>query len=305
MLAYRAYIRNASSPDAQITMEDRMRIGAKLPNSGPESLEQGVPEMARALEAAGYDSLWVSDHVVMPREIRSHYPFAADGRATWPTAMPWYDAVVLLATAAAVTTGLRLGVAVLVGPLRHPVVFAKQVASLTALAGERFTLGVGAGWLAEEYAALGVPFADRGRRLDEWLAVVRDCWTGEPAARQGRFYDLPADVLCLPAPTAPPPVLVGGVSDAALRRAARQDGWVAHEDLRTLDVDGVAAGAARVRALATDPPRVVLRLVGSAGRADEVAWRLPALAAAGVDEVVVDVAAGQARAAFELLKGAR
>ncbi|BCB89621.1 TIGR03619 family F420-dependent LLM class oxidoreductase [Phytohabitans suffuscus] len=278
-----------------------MRIGVKLPTDRPEE----VVAFARAAEEIGYDSLWVSDHVVMPREIRSHYPFAADGRATWPARMPWFDAVVLLSMAAAVTSRLRLGVAVLVAPLRQPVVLAKQVASLAVLGGDRVTLGAGAGWLAEEYAALGVPFADRGRRLDEWLAVVRDCWSGEPAARRGRFYDLPDGVLCLPAPGRPPPVLVGGVSDAALRRAARHDGWVAHEDLRTLDVDRVAAGAARVRALATDPPRVVLRLVGSAGRAGEVARRLPALAAAGVDELVVDVAAGQARAAFELLEGER
>src|SRR3954468_6029188 len=101
-------------------------IGAKLPNSGPLPGERGIAEMARALEDAGFESLWVSDHVVQPAQIGSHYPFAADGRATWATSTPWFDAVVALAVAAAATERATLGTAVLVLPLRNPVVFAKQ-----------------------------------------------------------------------------------------------------------------------------------------------------------------------------------
>src|SRR5262245_48583876 len=135
-----------------------VRIGAKLPNSGAVALQRGIPEMARALEDAGFDSLWVSDHVVMPAAIDSRYPFSRDGRATWATDTPYVDALVALALAAAVTRRVTLGTAVLVLPLRHPIVFAKQAASIDAASGGRLQLGVGAGWLAEEFEALDVPF---------------------------------------------------------------------------------------------------------------------------------------------------
>src|SRR3954468_13100891 len=102
-----------------------VRIGAKLPNTGTLPSELGVPELARTLEAAGFESLWVSDHIVQPAEIGSHYPFARDGRATWATSTPWFDAVVMLALAAAATERATLGTAVLVLPLRNPVIFAK------------------------------------------------------------------------------------------------------------------------------------------------------------------------------------
>src|SRR3954451_21630340 len=133
-----------------------MLIGAKLPASGP--LHAGVAEHAVALERAGFDSLWVSDHIVMPAEIGSRYPFAADGRATWPTDTPYLDALIALALAAAVTERVRLGTVLLVLPLRNPVELAKQAATIDAASGGRLELGVGAGWLAEEFAALNVPF---------------------------------------------------------------------------------------------------------------------------------------------------
>ncbi len=256
-----------------------MRIGAKLPNSGPLPLETGIPTMARTLEAAGFDSLWVSDHIVFPREIRSRYPFAADGKATWSSDMPWLDAIVALAMAAAVTERVRLGTAVLVLPLRHPVEFAKQAASIDVASGGRLELGVGAGWLEEEFDALGVPFESRGQRLDEWIQIARACWTGQPEARSSPHYDLPADVLAYPTPAHPIPLLIGGHSPAALRRAARLDGWLAQQAAGALDPDALAGKASRI----------VLRIVESLGRPELVAERLAELAAAGVDEVIVDV----------------
>ena len=107
-----------------------MLIGARLPNTGTLPLERGVPALARILEDAGSDSIWVSDHVVMPREIDSHYPFAADGRATWASDTPYLEAMIVLALAAAVTERVRIGTAVLVLPLRNPVMFAKQAATV-------------------------------------------------------------------------------------------------------------------------------------------------------------------------------
>jgi probable F420-dependent oxidoreductase len=285
-----------------------MRIGAKLPNSGGLALEPGVATLARVLETAGFDSLWVADHIVLPREIRSRYPFAADGRATWATDTPYVDALVALALAAAATERVRLGIAALVLPLRNPVELAKQAASIDVASGGRLELGVGAGWLAEEFEALGVPFRARGARLEEWMRIARDCWTGTPAGRASEHYVLPAGILCLPTPAHPIPMLVGGHSPIALRRAGRLgDGWLAQQAAGELDPAELARCIAVIRQARDDvaPPRVVLRIVESLDRAELVAAQLDELAAIGVDEVIVDVPADGdgAAAALETLRG--
>jgi probable F420-dependent oxidoreductase len=273
-----------------------LRIGAKLPNSGPLPQALGIPAMARALEAAGFDSLWVADHVVLPRSIDSHYPFTADGRATWPSDSPYVEALIALALAASVTERATLGTAVLVLPLRSPVMFAKQAASIDTASGGRLRLGVGAGWLKEEFDALNVPFADRGARTEEWIEIARDCWTATPAAHESERYSLPANVLMVPPPERPIPFLMGGHSPVALERAGRlTDGWLGQQALPEIETDELVAAAASMRQAARDAGRdpsaleVVLRLVQSAGKADEVARQIPALAAAGVDELIVDL----------------
>jgi len=290
-----------------------LRISAKLPSAGPAPADLGVPELARRLEAAGFDGIWCSDHVVMTeRWDRSTYPFSDDGAPGWDVTTPWYDAVVVMAQAAAVTERVEIGCAVLVLPLRHPVVLAKQVASLDRLSGGRVALGVGAGWYREEFEALGLDFAARGRRMDEALTVLRDAWTGRPPAFDGSHVRVPAGVIHEPTPAHPVPVVVGGMSDAALRRAAAQDGWLALQRVSQLDPDGVADGVVRLRAAATaagrDPAalRVVLRVIESQGRAEDVAAVLPALVRAGVDEVVVDTdwTAGDEREVHDLLAAA-
>lgn len=272
------------------------RIGAKLPSSGAQPAEHGIPAMARRLEVAGFDSAWVSDHVLMTEDTsRSYYPFGDDGSPGWDVEMPWYDALIVLAQAAAVTETIELGTAVLVLPQRHPIVLAKQVASLDALAGGRVALGVGAGWFREEFEALGVDFDARGKRFSEWLELLRRCWQGRPEAFDGVHYQLPAGVIHEPTPARHVPLLIGGVSGIALRRAATQgDGWLGLQRADRLDPDEVAGAVARMRAEATaagrDPAelRVVLRIILSAGRTDLVAATVPALRAAGVDEIVVD-----------------
>jgi probable F420-dependent oxidoreductase len=253
--------------------------------------------LARSAEEAGFESLWVSDHVVMPASFASRYPFAADGRATWPPETPYVDALVALALIAAVTERATIGTAVLVLPLRHPIIVAKQLASLDACSNGRVRLGVGAGWLREEFDALAVPFDGRGSRLEEWLSLLRDCWTGTPPARTAMHYSLPEGVLCYPTPAHEIPFLVGGHSRAALRRAGRVgDGWLAQQSLDGIDTSELEAAVDVMRTAARDAGRdadrleVGLRLVDSAGRSDEVADRLGALARAGVDEVIVDVA---------------
>lgn len=252
--------------------------------------------MAAELESAGFESLWVSDHIVLPSEIGSRYPFADDGRATWATDTPYFDALIALALIAEATERATIGTAVLVLPLRAPVVFAKQAASIDVASGGRLRLGVGAGWLEEEFDALDVPFAGRGKRLDEWISLIRDCWTGTPGPHESELYRLPADVLCLPTPAHRVPFLIGGHSPAALRRAGRiGDGWFAQQSLPALDPEELARAVAAMRAAATEAGRddgsleVVLRIVEASGLSEELAARLPELAAAGVGEIVVDV----------------
>jgi len=263
-----------------------VRIGAKVPNSGPLPGTIGISEMARVLEQAGFQALWVADHVVLPAEIGSRYPFAADGRATWSTTTPYFDAVVAMALIAGATERATIGTAVLVLPLRNPVVFAKQAASLDVLSGGRLALGLGAGWLREEFEALGVPFDARGRRLVDGIRILGECWTGT--------YQ--EDIVFSPTPVGPLPLYVGGHSEIALRRAgALGDGWLGQQSLDAVDTHELEAAHAAITLAAADAGRdparlrVVLRIVDSAGRSDEVARRLPALEAAGVDEVIVDL----------------
>jgi len=263
-----------------------VRIGAKVPNSGPLPGSIGIPQMARVLEQAGFQSLWVADHVVLPAEIGSRYPFAADGKATWSTKAPYFDAVVAIALIASATERATIGTAVLVLPLRNPVVFAKQAASLDVLSGGRLALGLGAGWLREEFEALGVPFDARGRRLVDGIRILRECWTGT--------YQ--EDIVFSPTPVGTLPLYVGGHSEIALRRAgALGDGWLGQQSLDAIDTHELEAAHAAITLAAADAGRdparlrVVLRIVDSAGRSDEVARRLPALEAAGVDEVIVDL----------------
>ena len=290
-----------------------IRIGAKVPNSGPLPARLGIGAMAAELEAAGFESLWVSDHIVLPTAIESRYPFAADGRATWPTDTPYFDALIALALIAQATERATIGTAVLVLPLRQPVVFAKQAASIDVASGGRLSLGVGAGWLEEEFAALAVPFARRGHRLEEWISITRSCWTGAPGQSQSELYDLPAGVLCLPRPAHEIPFLIGGHSGPALRRAGRiGNGWLAQQSLPALAPQELVApidtmrNAAREAGRDPDSLQVVLRVVEAAGRSDELASRLPELAAVGVDEIIVDVSLenGEAGGVFATLTDA-
>jgi probable F420-dependent oxidoreductase len=292
-----------------------MRIGAKVPNSGPLPAERGIGAMAAELEQAGFDSLWVSDHVIMPAVVSSWYPFADDGKVTWPTDAPYIDAMIALMAIAAATERARIGTAVLVLPMRQPVVLAKQAASIDVLSGGRLELGVGAGWLAEEFAALDVPFRDRGERLTEWIGVLRAVWTGQPPALAGAHYSLPGGLHSGPVPPHRIPLLVGGHSAAARARAgAHGDGWLAQQSAAELDPAALAAGIAEVRQAAVaadrDPAglRTVLRIVDSARRAELVAAAIPALSGAGVAEIIVDTdwsVPGSAAAACRLLRAGR
>ncbi len=272
-----------------------IRLGAKVPNSGELPLRLGVGRMAAALENAGFDSVWVSDHIVFPREVRSRYPFSADGKVTWALDAPYLEPMVMLAAAAATTSRVELGTAALILPMRNPVHFAKEAASIDAMAKGRLVLGVAVGWLREEFEALNADFDARGEVLDEWLAIARACWTGEAKKFEGKHYRVPHDVYTRPAPPRRVPILIGGMSKLALRRAgAIADGWVAQSSMDSISESEIAASVAAIRGAAkeagrSDPPRIAVRLPGVEGKEKVLAGRLASLADAGIDDLIIDV----------------
>jgi len=272
-----------------------IRLGAKIPNSGELPLRLGVGRMAAALESAGFDSVWFSDHIVFPQEIQSPYPFSADGKVTWPLDAVYLEPMIMLAAAAATTSTVELGTAALVLPMRNPVHFAKEAASVDAMAGGRLVLGVAVGWLREEFDALGANFDARGEVFDEWLTIARACWTGEIKRFEGKHYRIPHDLYTRPRPPRPVPILIGGMSKAALRRAgAIADGWVAQSSMDMISEREIADALDVIKAAANEAgrsgrPRVAVRLPGVEGHEAELARRLTSLADAGVDELIIDV----------------
>lgn len=267
-----------------------MRVGSKLANFGPQAFD--LLEAAAGLEEAGVDSVWLSDRVVTTDPLDSAYPFSADGSAPWVEDTPFIEAVTAMAMVAARTARVEIGTGVLVLPLRQPVLLARQLAAIDRLSGGRVLLGVGPGWMAEEFALLDVPFEERGARTDEAVEVLRACWEGAATPVRGRHYRVPAGVSCHPTPTRRIPVLAGGMTPAALRRAGRVDGWFGYVPVDQLDVDAITAAMDQVRAAAAAPGgtpegrRDTLRVVGPP---EQAARLVPGLVRAGITEIVTDI----------------
>ena len=204
----------------------------KIPNDSAKAHDIGLTNMGRLAEEAGADSLWVNDHLLMVESGRSPYPFTPDGAFPWPMDLPRYECLTAASILAATTSRSRVGTSVLILPQRNVLELAKTTATLDALSGGRFVLGIGVGWFAEEMEALGYQFDTRGRRTDEMIEVLRHCWTGRSQPFQGKEIAVPEGLIFEPRPSQPngPPILVGGMSRAALRRAAqRGDGWLAFQ----------------------------------------------------------------------------
>jgi len=182
--------------------------------------------LARAAEEAGYHSMVVPDSICYPRDSGSRYPFSPDGGREFLEDKPFIEPFSLIPALGAVTTHLRFVTFVVKLPVRSPVLVAKQATSTAVLTGNRLVLGVGTSPWREDYEVLGVPWADRGRRMDEGLAIVRGLSAGGYFEYHGEIFDLPP-VKIAPVPSEPIPILIGGHSGAALRRAARVgDGWL-------------------------------------------------------------------------------
>lgn len=205
-----------------------MRFGVCAPCRGENGTPGNLLRVARHAEEAGMDTVWVSDHVIMPVDVKSEFPYTP-GRPFSVDAMAYYlDPVTSLTFLAAHTNRIRLGTSVLVVPLRNPVVLAKMLATVDVISGGRLVLGMAVGWMREEFEAIGTPpFEERGAVTDEYLRAMLELWGRDPASFSGKYVKF-APVRCLPRPVQQPhpPLIIGGWSRAAMRRVVELgDGW--------------------------------------------------------------------------------
>ena len=198
-----------------------------LPTANPFTTPALLAAIAAEAEDRGVNAIWVGEHVVTFDDYASSYPYADDGRVPLPSGIGLLEPFATLAFLAALTTTVRLGTAMCLLPQRNPVYTAKEVATLDWLSSGRVDLGVGVGWLREEFEALEVPWEHRGARTDDYLGVLKSLWTEDPSSFSGDFYTLaPCSQFPKPVQDPHPPIHIGGESDAALKRTARVgQGW--------------------------------------------------------------------------------
>ena len=262
-----------------------IRIGLHVLGIGNGSRPEVIAAVATAADARGFATLWCGEHVVMVDKPRSRYPYSADGRIAVPPDADWLDPLLSLSFVAAHTERIRLATGILLLPEHNPLVVAKQAATLDVLSGGRFVLGVGVGWSAEEFQALGVPFTRRGARMDEYVAAMRQLWADEIASFEGEFVRFDS-VRVNPKPVRGPgiPVVFGGTTDAAMRRVASAgDGWYGFNLSSTALPGALNALAEQCRNCGRDMRE--LDLAVSLSDAEPAA--LPELAAAGITELVI------------------
>ncbi len=260
-----------------------MKFGIRYCNTGRYVDPARAVELVQAAEETGFESAWTVEHVVIPKGYQSAYPYTTDGRLPGGEGdfiLP--DPQIWMAYVAARTTRINLATGILILPQHNPVICAKQVATLDYMSGGRVLLGIGVGWLKEEFEALGVPFADRGARTEEYMHALRALWSMDAPTYEGKFVSF-KNAYMRPKPVkGTVPIIIGGHSKAAARRAGRMaDGFFpargASEELLALVRDS-AIEAGR------DPKDVEI----TASMPDDLA-DLPALAARGVSRVLVPV----------------
>ncbi|MDR3658071.1 MAG: LLM class flavin-dependent oxidoreductase [Mycobacterium sp.] len=201
--------------------------------------------LAKAAEAAGYHAVTIADSIAYPFESDSKYPYTPDGDREFLDGKEFIETFVLTSALGAVTSTLRFNFFVLKLPIRPPALVAKQISSLAAMTDNRVGFGVGTSPWPEDYELMGVPFARRGKRMDECIEIIQGLTSGDYFEFHGEFYDIPKTKMT-PAPTQPIPILIGGHADAALRRAARLDGWM-HGGGDPEELDGLIAKLMRYR----------------------------------------------------------
>ena len=302
-----------------------MRYGFYLPTRGPTASRDGVLSLAREGERLGFHSAMIADHIVFPVNSDSHYPYTVDRKH--PGGGDALETFSILGVVGGATERLRLVTSVLVLPYRNPVLTAKMVASLDVLCGGRVTLGIGVGWLKEEFTALGSPdFDRRGAVSDEWIAIFKQLWTTSPASFAGEFYQY-ENIRCEPFPLQKPhpPIWIGGHSGAALRRTARYgDGWhpvgaiaavpLPPQELRThldtlkqlTEAEGRDPNALTISYKAPLYDTAICEPSGArklfSGTAQEIADDIRTFAAIGVHELIFDFRAQTHSASLEGLQ---
>lgn len=244
--------------------------------------------LATAAEEAGFEALLTVEHVVWPSHYQSVYPYSPTGKLPGGPDTDLPDPIVWMAHVAALTTHLRFMTGVLVLPQRNPLIVAKQVATLDALSGGRIELGVGVGWLREEFDALGVPFAARGARTDEYLEALRLLWASDDASYRGRFVDFDG-MSCNPKPRrGHVPIIIGGHSERAAVRAGRLGDGFFPATGSTAELGGLFDVVRRTAdEQGRDPASITFMTGWPAGPGDDIGRIAAELAAAGVDRVVV------------------
>ena len=252
-----------------------MQIGVHLPHIGRKATPDAVKRAAVQAEDLGLSDVWVSEHVILPKA------------APYPPSPAFLEPILTLTWAAAVTTRVGLGTSVIVLPMHHPVPLAKQIASLQYLSGGRAIFGIGVGWLEAEFAALGAPFRQRGRRMDESIALMRALWNEDPVSFEARYVTAEIKEMRMqPQPPRPIPIWVGGSSEPALARAVRLcDGWHGSR----LTPEKAAPIVQRLRRERPEPGFAISLRTGWDGKdAGELRDRLAAFAAAGVGHILAE-----------------
>ena len=302
-----------------------LRFGFSLQGRGALADREAITTLARRAEELGYDSIWVTDRLLIPVQSRSPYPYSESGAFPLGPDEPWLESLTAITYLATITQRIAVGVSVLVIPYRNPVQTAKALATADYLSGGRIILGAGVGWWREEFAALGVPFEDRARRTAEYLAIMKEIWTKRRLAFDGRFARIAEAGCLLPHPVGRPhiPIWIGGHSDAALRRVVElADGWhplglrppvslLPHElAARVRQLRDLASARGRDAAAITISFKAPLKLDGAGGRgrvplsgsSEEIVEDLRAYAAAGVQHFVLDFSVPAVAAMLEVLE---
>ena len=246
-----------------------MKFGVMFANVGPFGTPENLVHLAQKAEQVGVESLWTVEHVVVPKGYGSQYPYSKDGRMPGPENSPIPDPLIWMTYAAAVTKKIKVATGVMILPQRHPFYVAKELATLDVLSGGRALLGVGIGWLEEEFRGVGVPFKERASRTDESIQALRSLWGDEPSEFGGKHYRWGA-VESNPKPVQKPgvPIIVGGHAPGAAKRAARYgDGFFpARADLLPSLLEVLVKECAEI---GRDPGSIEIT-TGSIPRLDEV-----------------------------------
>ena len=262
-----------------------MKFGLGFANIMSFATQPGLTEMAQGAEAAGFESLWTVEHVIYPDGYASKYPYDPSGKMMMATDTPLPDPLIWLSFVAAVTTRIRLATGILILPQRNPVVLAKSVATLDEISGGRVELGVGVGWLEEEFNALGIPFARRGARTEEYIGAMRALWDNDNAEFHGEFADF-ANASVNPKPTnGRVPIHIGGHSRIAAERAGRiGDGFFPGNGdiVELVDIVNQAAAAAD-----RDPSSIEITYGDASIFGDDPLGAVQELADKGVDRVII------------------